>query len=260
MKTNSSMAKGALWLALLAGIGIVIGLVAASTIQRATHQVPVWVAAQKIPVDQKIKMEDLRKELRPEGGVPADAIKDPAEVVGKYAGATILPGQVIEKGAVADATTMREVVREYGLGYVGMAVQIDSQDMPIDQIHPGDLVAFLGTFQESGKVVTTRVLASRVPVIAVSDSEKKIIVAVPKENAVELARDKAAGKISVVLDPNRYTPGYTEPVASPPDQGPPAAPATTGQSGTVQQSSATGAQQQAAGNPAQAQSKPAGAQ
>ncbi|GIM47673.1 hypothetical protein DNHGIG_32220 [Collibacillus ludicampi] len=204
MRTDRSLAKGAMWLGLLVGIGLVIGWIAQTTIQKATHMVPVWVAANKIRVDQKIQPSDLRKELRPEGGVPGDAIKDPQEVVGKYTATTILPGQVIEKQAVADATTMREMVRQYGLNYVGMALQLDSQDMPIDQIHPGDMVAFLGTFNEGAKVVTTNLVASHVPVISVSEAEKKIIVAVPLEKSKELARDKAAGKISVVLDPQAF--------------------------------------------------------
>lgn len=215
MKAKSSMGKGALWLGLLAGIGLAIGLVADATIKKATHMVPVYVAATKIPVDTKIQPGHLRKELRPEAGVPKDAIKDPAEAVGKYAGTTILPGQVIEKGAIANATTLRELVRQYGQDYVGMALQLDSQDMPIDQIRPGDLVAFLGTFQESGRSISTRLLASRVPVLAVNSSEKKIIVAVPRADAIALARDKAAGKISVVLDPREFIPGHTENPAPP---------------------------------------------
>ena len=211
MDQRKTMAKGALWLAVLVGIGLVIGVVADGMIKKATHLVPVWVAAKEVPVDHVLEIGDIKKELRPEMSIPKTAIRDPAEVVGRYTITRILPGQIIERGMVSSATTVREVVREFGEDYVGMAVQIEPQDMPISAIRPGDLVALIGTFQDQKKI-TTKLLATRVPVLSVDERDRKIIVAVPRLNALMLARDKASGRISVVLDPLPYEAGKRDPI------------------------------------------------
>lgn len=213
------------WLVAAVLCGGAVGFIDLQMIRAATGLQTVWVAAHKIPVDQKIKAEDLQQVQKPKSAVPEDVIKDPKEVVGKYAKVTVLPGQVVEKAVVDDqADNLRALVRRYGEDDVAVTLQVDSQDLSLTQVKPGDMVALIGTFAPAPQQVKTRLIQEAVPVIAVVPEEKKIMLAVSRESALELARDKALGKISVALDPKAYEPGHVTPEMSLDTQGPPTAP------------------------------------
>lgn len=191
------------WLLGVIAIGFVLGFSILQMIQVANHMVSVYVAVKDIPVDQIIQESDFKKEQRPQSTVPADAIKDPNEMVGKYSATRVLKDQVMQQGAVSDARTMREVIRRFGLDFVGMSIPLENTDFPTEQVHAGDVVDIIGTFNDH-QVITSKYVAQQIPVTGVIKEGNRVIVAVPRLDAVELSRNLAAGKIRLVLDPHAF--------------------------------------------------------
>ncbi|EGL15058.1 MULTISPECIES: SAF domain-containing protein [unclassified Paenibacillus] len=196
------------WLLAIAIVGFVLGLFILNTTQKISNLVPTYVAIKDIPVDTVIEEKDFEKVLWPKSYIPEDAIKDPKEAAGKFTYTTILKGQVIKNAAVSDAKTMREVVRKFGLDYVGMAIPIENTDLPIEHVKAGDTVDIIGTFNETkkegGQEIITKYVAENVPVTAVVPTGNKVMIAVGKAQAKDVARNLAAGKIKVLLNPNSY--------------------------------------------------------
>jgi len=206
-----------LWL-LLAGVsGLVIALVIISNINKYHDLVTVYTAADDLKVDLPMSKESLTAEQWPRHLVPEDAITDPAEVDGKYASTTILKGQIVEKRAISDATTLRELVRKYGMEFGTLTIPLEQSDIPVEQIHVGDTINLIGTFTKGGgKDVKSTYVAENVPVIDVVNDNKsgvgKITVAITRPDALLVARDLAMGKVRIMLDPRPFspkTPKYT---------------------------------------------------
>jgi hypothetical protein len=198
---------GWVWLLGVIAVGLILGFSILQMIQVANHMVPIYVATQDIPVDQIIKKADFdsyfTKVQRTQSTVPADAIKDPNQVFEKYSATRILKDQILQQGAVSDARTMREVIRRFGLDFVGMSIPLENTDFPIEQIHAGDVVDIIGTFNDH-QVITSKYVAQQIPVTGVIKEGNRVIVAVPRLDAVELSRNLAAGKIRLVLDPHAF--------------------------------------------------------
>lgn len=206
-----------IWI-LLAGIsGLVIALVIMSNINKYHDLVTVYTANGDLMVDLPISKELLVTEQWPRHLVPEDAITDPAEADGKYASTTILKGQIVKKRAISDATTLRELVRKYGMDFGTLTIPLEQSDIPVEQIHVGDTINLIGTFTKGGgKDVKSTFVAENVPVIDVVNDNKsgvgKITIAIARPDALLVTRDLAMGKIRIMLDPRPFspdTPKYT---------------------------------------------------
>jgi len=195
---------GLIWIGGVVLIGLILGFMVQSTVNAANHLVTVYVAARDIAVDTVVQQKDVKKELRPATYLPADAIKDPNQVVGKYTATAILSEQVVKQRAVTDAATLRQMIRRFGLNFVGMTLPVDQSDISLTDIFPGDTIDILGTFTEGQNVIRTRYVAENVPVTAIDQPDKKIMLALAHDAAPEVARDLAAGKLRIVLDPRAF--------------------------------------------------------
>jgi hypothetical protein len=195
------------WLIGVIAVGLILGFSILQGIQVANHMVSVYVAVKDVPVDQVIKKTEFdsyfTKVQRPQSTVPSDAVKDPNQVFEKYSATRILKDQILQQGAMSDARTMREVIRRFGLDFVGMSIPLENTDFPTEEIHAGDVVDIIGTFNDH-QIITSKYVAQQIPVTGVIKEGNRVIVAVPRLDAVELSRNLAAGKIRLVLDPHAF--------------------------------------------------------
>ncbi len=164
----------------------------------------VYVAAQTIPDDTIITASEIASVNISASVVPAGVIQDPQSIIGKYADATIVKGEPILQSVVASATTVRQLVRVYGMNFVGATVQLDPSDLPITDVQPGDLVDSVGVYGNSNQQVFTQWIAQGVPVLAVDTTNTRLVLAIPRADALSLARDLTTGKVRVDLDPQPF--------------------------------------------------------
>lgn len=205
-----------LWVFVAIVCGLLISLIITNSIKKYNDLVPVFVAGEDLKVDMPISKDLLIAEQRPRHLVPETAIKSLQDAEGLYANTTILKGQVIEKRAISNSKTLRELVRKYGLDYGTLTIPLEQSDIPVDQIHVGDTINLIGTFTKgSGNDVKSNYVAENVPVIDVVNDTKagvgKITVAITRPDALNVTRDLAMGKIRIMLDPrafSRDTPKY----------------------------------------------------
>ena len=192
------------WLLGLAVLGLVVAYVISTSIHRAEKMVLVYTAAQTIPNDTVITASEITSVNISASVVPTGVIQSPQTVIGKYADATIAQGEPILQSDVASASTVRQLVRTYGMNFVGATVQLDPSDLPINDVSPGDLVDLVGVYGTQNQNVFTQWIAQGVPVIAIDTTNMKVVLAVPQVDALSLVRDLTVGKVRVVLDPQPF--------------------------------------------------------
>jgi Flp pilus assembly protein CpaB len=196
--------KGVIWLVGLVVIGVAAAAVINVSIHSAEKMVTVFTAASTIPDDTVITRAEITTTQTPSTLVPAGAITDLATVIGHYADATIAQGEPILQSVVAPASTVRQLVRVYGMNYVGAAVQLSSSDLPITIINAGDLVDLAGVYGTQQQQVYTQWVAQGVPVLSVDTANDRIVLAIPESDALTLVRDLTVGKVRVLLDPQPF--------------------------------------------------------
>jgi Flp pilus assembly protein CpaB len=183
----------------------VTAYVISTSIHSAEKMVLVYTAAQTIPDDTVITASEMTGVNISASVVPTGVIQSPQAVIGKYADATIAQGEPILQSDVAPATTVRQLVRTYGMNFVGATVQIDPSDLPITDVQPGDLVDLVGVYGTTqNQNVYTQWIAQGVPVIAIDTTNTKVVLAVPQVDALSLVRDLTIGKVRVLLDPQPF--------------------------------------------------------
>ncbi len=195
---------GMVWI----GGAAVLGLIAAGVINASVHgaekMTTVYVAAQTIPDDTIITANEISIAHTSSAMVPTGAIADPSKVVGKYADATIAKGEPILQSVVAPASTVRQLVRVYGMNYVGATVQLESSDLPVADVVPGDLIDLAGVYGTQNQQVYTQWIAQGLPVLAVDTTNDRLVFAIPQVDALTLTRDIEVGKVRVFLDPQPF--------------------------------------------------------
>nr|NNM90137.1 hypothetical protein [Bacilli bacterium] len=195
---------GVVWLLGLAAIGLATAYVAISSIHGAEKMVVVLTAASTIPADTVITSAEVTSTSISASVVPPNAVQNSQAIVGKYADATIAQGEPILQSVVAPATTVRQLVRTYGMNFVGATVQLDPADLPITDVNPGDLVDLIGVYGTQNQQVYTQWIAQGVPVLAIDTTNTKIVLAIPQADALALVRDLTTGKVRVMLDPQPF--------------------------------------------------------
>lgn len=195
---------GVFWLLGLAILGLVVAYVIGASIHGAEKSVRVYVAATTIPDDSLITANELTSVNISASVVPAGVIVDSQAITGKYTDATIAKGEPILASDVAPASTVRELIRTYGMNFVGATVQLQPSDLPITDVRPGDLVDLAGVYGVQNQQIYTQWIATGVPVLSVDTTNAKIVLAIPQTDALNLIRDLTVGKVRVLLDPNPF--------------------------------------------------------
>lgn len=195
---------GVVWLLGLAVLGLAAAYVLVTTIHRSEKVAHVYVAAHTIQANTPITREDITTENVSASVVPTGVVQNSQAIIGKYADATIIKGSPILRLDVAPASTVRELIRTYGMNFVGATVQLDPSDVPVSDVNPGDIVDLIGVYGTQNQQVYTQWIATGVPVLAVDTTNTKIVLAIPKNDAPDLVRDLTTGKVRVMLDPNPF--------------------------------------------------------
>ena len=195
---------GVIWLIGLALLGFIVAYITITSLHSAEKMAMVYVASETITSDTIITANEITATQISSSVVPAGAIQNPSSVVGKYADATIAKGEPILNSVVAKATTVRQLVRTFGMNYVGAAIELDQSDISISDINPGDILDLVGVYSTQNQQVYTQWIAVGVPVIAVDTTNSKVVLAIPREDALSLVRDITVGKVRVMLDPRPF--------------------------------------------------------
>lgn len=194
---------GVAWLLGLASLGLVTAYVAVGAIHKAEQRTMVLVAARTIPADTLITANEVTHVAVTSSLVPSGAAINPQGVIGKYADTEIVQGSPLLPQDIAPASTVRELVRAYGMDFVGMTIAVPQSGLPDADVNPGDIVDLVGVYGSNHKVYT-QWIAKRVPVLAVDTQNRKLEIAVPRADALAVAQDLAIGNVQVLLDPRPF--------------------------------------------------------
>lgn len=194
---------GVVWLLGLAALGLLTSWVIIGAIHKAERRTIVVVAATTIPEDTIITADELTHMAVTSSLVPSGAVTDPQTVIGKYADTEIVQGSPLLSLDVAPASTVRELIRTYGMNFVGMTIAVPESGIPNADVNPGDIVDLIGVYGDNQKVYT-QWIAKRVPVLAVDTQNHKLEIAIPRLDALAVAQDVAIGNVQVLLDPRPF--------------------------------------------------------
>ncbi|HVT07100.1 MAG TPA: Flp pilus assembly protein CpaB [Polyangia bacterium] len=127
------------------------------------------VAAVDLPLAGKIKAEDLKLEDWPADHLPANAIRDPKELVGRILISRVLAGQPILPGMLAAKNAGNGLAALIPPNMRAMAVRVDDVVGVAGFIHPDDRVDVMVTLrpQRPNAETTSKVFLQNVKVLAV---------------------------------------------------------------------------------------------
>ncbi|MGP3788216.1 SAF domain-containing protein [Paenibacillus sp. 1A_MP2] len=207
--------KGLLaWVLGLIVIGAALGVTIYFAMNSYLKLEPVYKV--KTPVEEHTLLEkgSFIKESMPAKNIPTDAIRTEAqldEMVGKRARTMLVPGQVLQKANVSEASSIRELNQSISYDYVTLTIPLDTTDIPIDILHPNDVISLIGITKDpesSNQAVISEYVAENVLVLQALRDEQaasnKLIVLVPRSDSEKLEEIIVTGKVRVVLDPNKF--------------------------------------------------------
>jgi Flp pilus assembly protein CpaB len=184
-------------LAALTAAGAVLALLQATS-PSPPETVVVWTARRDLPGGTALERADLTSTRFSPETVPAGAVEDREEVLGRTLAGPMSRGEVL--------TSLRTVGRGLLRGYPGTtAVPLRVTDAAVvDLLRVGDRVSFV-VADPDGRT-TPRVLLEDVPVLAIPDGPQDalaggtpgrlVVVAVPAEAATEVA---ASASTSILI-------------------------------------------------------------
>lgn len=203
---------------LLLVIALVAGLVAAfltvSVVRGATRLTSVIVANQEIQPYTAITAQMLTVQQVPASAVAADAVKDPAALVGRYTRSLVLPDSVMRDGYLATAAgnsgSVAAKLSESSVpGARAMAIAVDNTTAVGGTLQVGDRVDVIAAvkIERTNAPTTTlsKVIAKGVPVLYTtpSDSAAKatVVVQVNQSMAEEIAYAQISGTVYLATVP-----------------------------------------------------------
>jgi pilus assembly protein CpaB len=219
---------------LLLVISLIAGLVAAfltvSVVRGATRLTNVIVANQEIQPYTAISAEMLTVKQLPASAVAADAVTDPAALVGRYTRSLILPETVMRSGYLASAagnagSVAAKLSESNQPGARAMAIAVDNATAVGGTIQVGDKVDVIAAVkvERSNQPTTTlaKVIAKGVPVLyttpADSTAKATVVVQVTPNMAEEIAYAQVAGSVYLATNPYRAEPTPVETSGVTPD-------------------------------------------
>jgi pilus assembly protein CpaB len=205
---------------LLLVISLIAGLVAAfltvSVVRGATRLTTVIVANQEIQPYTAITAEMLSIRQLPASAVSADAVKDPAALVGRYTRSLILPDTVLRAGYLSttagSAGSVAAKLTESGLpGARAMAIAVDDSTAVGGTLTVGDKVDIIAAVkierQNAPTTTLSKVIVKGVPILHMTEAESTakatVVVQVTPEQAEEIAYAQIAGTIYLATNPYR---------------------------------------------------------
>jgi pilus assembly protein CpaB len=125
------------------------------------------VAAVDMPLASKIKPEDLTLSEWPTEHLPAGAVRDPKELVGRILLSRVLTGQPVLPGMLAAKNAGNGLAALIPANMRAMAVRVDDVVGVAGFIHPDDRVDVLVTLPSRAGLTTTKIFMQNVKVLAV---------------------------------------------------------------------------------------------
>lgn len=187
------------------------------------EHVPVVVAAASLPGGRVLAPADLTVRGTEPDAAPANAVPDPAELVGRRLAAPVGPGEPVTELRLVGASLLADYAAELGSAAVVTPVRVTDAG-PLVLLRPGDRVDVLAAplaGGQSGPVASgpARVVVARAPVLAVeptapgseddplgagdadTDGTGLLVLATTTRAAQDLAGAAAGSAMSVVLHP-----------------------------------------------------------
>lgn len=207
--------KGLLiWVSLLILAGIVLGITVFFAINSYLKLEPVYKVKTQVEEHTPLQKSFFVKESAPSKTIPADAIRTEAEldaIVGKRSRTLLVQGQTLQKANVSEASSVRELNQSISYDYVTLTIPLDTTDIPIDILHPNDVISLIGITKDtesSNQAVISKYVAENVLVIQALRDEQaasnKLIVLVPRSDSEKLEEIIVTGKVRVVIDPKKF--------------------------------------------------------
>ena len=201
-------------------VSVVAGLLAAvlsvSFLRGVAGTVTVLVATQEIAPYTPLTPGMFAAQQMPGAAVPADAIKDPSALNGRFVRGLMLPGTVIRQGHLATASggsgSLAAQLTDTGApGMRAMAIPVDNATGVGGGVHPGDridIVAAVRVEQQNGPTVLySKTIARNVPVLHRTESDgtskSTVVVMVTAQQAEDIAFTQVAGTAYLTLAPYR---------------------------------------------------------
>lgn len=203
---------------LLLVISLIAGLVAAfltvSVVRGATRLTSVIVANQEIQPYTAITAEMLSVKQLPASAVSADAVTDPAALVGRYTRSLVLPEAVMRTGYLATAagnsgSVAAKLSETNAPGARAMAIAVDNTTAVGGTLQVGDKVDVIAAVkverQGAPTVTVSKIIAKAVPVLyttpADTSAKATVVVQVSPALAEEIAYAQLAGTVYLITNP-----------------------------------------------------------
>lgn len=201
-------------LGVIAAVGVALGCTIYFVMNQYLEMQPVYTVKAEIDEHAVLSADMFLRTNLPKKAIPSNAIQTDeqfSKILGKRARTLLVPGQILQEANVSTANTIREINQNISEDYVTVTMPVDSSDVPIEIIHPNDVVSLVGVSkdQSTGKeVIISKFIAENVLVLQAMRDEKagnnKLIVLVPRKEAAQLQGTIVAGKVRVVLDPHKF--------------------------------------------------------
>ncbi|GAA3620191.1 hypothetical protein GCM10022223_41330 [Kineosporia mesophila] len=186
-------------LAVLAVLLIVLGAAVAGLLAlRLDDRQDVLVARSTIVVGQQITAENLAVAKVASDGVAVIAADQADAVIGRFAGAEIPPGRLLDPGMLASTSLL-------GADKAGVGVSLGVGRYPAGGLETGDVVQVVRAVEGEGKAIADQATVSSVKTsddsVFASGGESQAVVTliVSRNEAVQVAAAAAADQISLVL-------------------------------------------------------------
>jgi Flp pilus assembly protein CpaB len=219
--------SSAIWFILSVVFALFAALIAHVGYQRYTSGTPVVVAVRFVGPMQKVQAGDVQLLNRPTEGLPGDALRTTAQAVGHYTLYGLVPGEVVQRGALVDkslpGTALDAELQELAAAQSGQGYR--AYVLPLDDKHgytlpqPGDRVDILAQVKaeqstEAGVLLQQVLVLAKVdgsgqsnstPIPGQSQQQSAtsgdLILALTQPEIDRLALAQAIGSVSVALAP-----------------------------------------------------------
>lgn len=204
-----------IWLGLIVLVGTALGITIYFSMTSYLTLEPVYkVKVEKVEEHTPLEKSYFIKESMPAKNIPQDAVRTESELdalVGKRSRTLLVQGQILQKANISEANSIRELNQSISSDYVTLTIPLDTTDVPIDILHPNDVVSLIGIMKDpeaGGQAIISEFVAENVLVLQAMRDEQaasnKLIVLVPRSKVVRLEEILVTGKVRVVIDPNKF--------------------------------------------------------
>lgn len=207
------MRKGIWFLVGSVAAGLLAAMVAVRTVRAFNETQPVLVATRDLQPYTELTREVVKVAELPKVSIPADAIRDPALLEGKFLKDLVLAGEVIREARLA--TTRGQQILAAKLTELkdprlrAFALPYDAASAVGGKVRPGDRVDIIASVKiDAGSgysVGVGKVVGQAVPVLEVNEQGGSaggtIVLALQPEEIEDIAFALTSGKLRFALNP-----------------------------------------------------------